>query len=180
MKNVLSIFINDLVSIAKHFFAFVIAIAICVIPALYAWFNIFSNWDPYGGTGNISIALVTRDKGFTTEDGRYLNEGDEIVAEMAASTSINWVPTDYSEAIDGVRSGKYYGALVLGENLSRNMHRITEGSQLYLSAGIKHTGARTIHAGVIRFADQGRYSGSTMLFSSICWEMLSVTIWKYF
>ena len=126
MKNVLSIFINDLVSIAKHFFAFVIAIAICVIPALYAWFNIFSNWDPYGGTGNISIALVTRDKGFTTEDGRYLNEGDEIVAEMAASTSINWVPTDYSEAIDGVRSGKYYGALVLGENLSRNMHRITE------------------------------------------------------
>ena len=36
MKNILSIFIHDLFSIAKHFFALVIALAICVIPALYA------------------------------------------------------------------------------------------------------------------------------------------------
>lgn len=126
MKNVLTIFINDLWSIARQFFAFVIAIAVCVIPALYAWFNIFSNWDPYGGTGNISIALVSRDKGYTLETGEYRNEGREIVEEMAAGTSINWVPTDYTEAMDGVRSGKYYGALVLGENMTRNMYRITE------------------------------------------------------
>ena len=126
MKNVLTIFINDLWSIARQFFAFVIALAVCVIPALYAWFNIFSNWDPYGGTGNISIALVSRDKGYTLETGEYRNEGREIVEEMAAGTSINWVPTDYTEAMDGVRSGKYYGALVLGENLTRNMYRITE------------------------------------------------------
>ena len=126
MKNVFSIFIHDLYSIAKHFFAFVIAIAVCLIPALYAWFNIFSNWDPYGGTGNISIALVTRDKGYTLEDGTVRNEGEEIVEEMAAGTSINWVPTDYEEAMEGVQSGKYYGALVLGENLTRNMYRITE------------------------------------------------------
>ena len=126
MKNILSIFIHDLRSITKHFFAYMIAIAICVIPALYAWFNIFSNWDPYGGTGNISIALVTRDLGFTKDDGEYVNEGRAIVDEMAAGTSINWVPTDYSDAMDGVRSGKYYGALVLGENLSRNMYRITD------------------------------------------------------
>ena len=126
MKNVLHIFIHDLISIAKHFLAFVIAIALCVIPALYAWFNIFSNWDPYGGTGNISIALVSRDRGYTLESGEYRNEGAEIVEEMAAGTSIHWVPTDYDEAMAGVRSGKYYGALVLGENLSRNMYRITD------------------------------------------------------
>ena len=126
MKNVFTIFINDLWSILRQFFAFVIAIAVCVIPALYAWFNIFSNWDPYGGTGNISIALVSRDKGYTLESGEYRNEGKEIVEEMAASTSIHWVPTDYEEAMEGVRSGKYYGALVLGENLTRNMYRITE------------------------------------------------------
>lgn len=126
MRNVFTIFIHDLYSISRHFFAFVIAIAVCVIPALYAWFNIFSNWDPYGGTGNISIALVTRDKGYLLEDGTFKNEGREIVEEMAAGTSINWVPTDYEEAMEGVRSGKYYGALVLGENLTRNMYRITE------------------------------------------------------
>ncbi len=126
MKNVLSIFINDLFSIAKHFFALVIALAICVIPALYAWFNIYSNWDPYGGTGNIAIALVTRDIGYTLDSGEFINEGNDIVAEMAKSTSIRWVVTNYSEAMDGVHSGKYYGALVLGENLSRNMHNMTE------------------------------------------------------
>ena len=126
MRNILRIFTNDLRSIARHFFALVIAIAVCVIPALYAWFNIFSNWDPYGGTGNIPIALVSRDAGCMLDSGEWKNEGSEIVAEMAASTSIHWIPTNYSEAMEGVRSGKYYGALVLGEHLSRNMHNITE------------------------------------------------------
>ncbi|MCR5138144.1 MAG: YhgE/Pip domain-containing protein [Oscillospiraceae bacterium] len=126
MKNILSIFTDDLTSIAKHFFAFIIAIALCVIPALYAWFNIFSNWDPYGGTGYISIALVTRDRGYTMPDGEVRNEGRAIVDEMAAGTSINWVPADYTEAMEGVRAGRYYGALILGENLSRNMYNLTE------------------------------------------------------
>ena len=125
MKNVFKIFISDVKAIGSHFFALAIAIAICFIPALYAWFNIYANWDPYGNTGNIGIAIASEDLGYTLEDGTYVNKGREIVEEMAAKTSIHWVPLETREdAIEGVRAGDYYGALVLGEQLSRNMYDI--------------------------------------------------------
>ena len=44
MRNVLKIFISDLKAIGTHFFALVILLAVLVIPALYAWVNIYANW----------------------------------------------------------------------------------------------------------------------------------------
>ena len=127
MKNVFKIFFSDIRSICSHFFALVIVLAALVIPALYAWVNIYANWDPYGSTGNVPIALASRDLGYTDADGNYVNHGREIIQEIAESTSIKWVLTDSAdEAIDGVAAGRYYGALVMGENLSRNMHELTE------------------------------------------------------
>ena len=40
MKTVLQIFRSDLRGVSRQLFAMVILIAICVLPALYAWFNI--------------------------------------------------------------------------------------------------------------------------------------------
>ena len=126
MKNVFKIFISDVKAIGSHFFALAIAIAVCFIPALYAWFNIYANWDPYGNTRNISIAHTSMDEGYTLDDGTYVNKGREIVEEMAQKTSIHWVVTQTrEEAVEGVRAGDYYGALVLGEQLSRNMYDIS-------------------------------------------------------
>ncbi len=34
-------------------FACVVVVAIALLPSLYAWLNIYSNWDPYGNTGDI-------------------------------------------------------------------------------------------------------------------------------
>ena len=127
MKNVFKIFFSDLRAITSQFFALAIVLAVLVIPALYAWVNIFANWDPYGNTGNVPIALASRDMGYTRPDGTYVNRGEEIVQEVSQGTSIRWVVTDTAqEAISGVASGKYYGALVMGENLSRNMYELVE------------------------------------------------------
>lgn len=46
MKNIWKIFTGDLKKLVKQPFALVIIIGLCVIPSLYAWFNIFANWDP--------------------------------------------------------------------------------------------------------------------------------------
>ena len=35
----------------------------CILPSLYAWFNIKASWDPYGNTGNISVAVINEDSG---------------------------------------------------------------------------------------------------------------------
>ena len=61
MKMVRRIFFDDCKSLIKNFFALVIVIGICFLPALYAWFNIYSNWDPYGNTAGLKLAAVSVD-----------------------------------------------------------------------------------------------------------------------
>jgi hypothetical protein len=46
MKNIWKIFTKDVKQLVKQPFALIIIIGLCVIPSLYAWFNIFANWDP--------------------------------------------------------------------------------------------------------------------------------------
>lgn len=127
MGNILRIFFSDLRNIGAHFFSLVIALSVLLIPALYAWVNIYANWDPYGSTGNIKIALSSYDRGYTDEDGKYINAGQEIIEDICKSEAIDWTPVDDpDDAINRVRSGEFYAALIMEENLSRNMYNITE------------------------------------------------------
>lgn len=127
MRNIFRIFFSDIRALFSNFFAVVIMGAVLILPALYAWVNIYANWDPYANTGNVKIALASADAGYTTEDGDYVNIGQEIMEELAASTSIAWtIESDPDTAIARVEDGTYYGALIMGENLSRNMYELTE------------------------------------------------------
>ena len=118
MKNTFKIFFSDIGSLVKHFFAVAVVIAIMIIPALYAWVNIYANSDPYGNTGNISVAVASDDQGYEGE-----NKGESILEGLKDNKSINWVFTDSTEkARKGVDSGKYYAAILIGENFSRNMY----------------------------------------------------------
>ena len=144
MKNTFLVFFADLKTIFSHFFSIVILIAVLVIPALYAWVNIYANWDPYGNTGNVPIALASRDRGYTDKDGRYVNRGREIVDEVSQSTSIRWIVIeDADEAIEGVRRGDWYGALVMGENLSRNMYDLKAALEDHEPSIIFYQNAKT-------------------------------------
>ena len=128
MRNIWRIIKADARSLFTHFFALAVALAIAVLPSLYAWLNIYSNWDPYGNTGNISIAVASLDKGWTEEDGTQVNKGREVVEDLRSSTSINWVIVDTKEeAQRGVYAGDYYAAVVIDEDFSYNMyHMLTE------------------------------------------------------
>ncbi len=130
MKNIIKIFLSDVRGLVKNFFALVIAIGLCIIPSLYAWFNIYSNWDPYANTSSVQIAVASEDKDYTMEDGSVVNMGDEVVDELKENDSIGWVFTDKDQALDGVYSGKYYAAVVIGEDFTSNMYEsITNGFQ---------------------------------------------------
>ena len=125
MRNIWRIIKADARSLFTHFFALAVALVIAVLPSLYAWLNIYSNWDPYGNTGGISIAVASLDEGYTNEDGTYENKGDDVVADLREATSINWVIVDTEEeAKGGVESGDYYAAVVIDKQFSRNMFRM--------------------------------------------------------
>lgn len=125
MRNIWTVFKTDIRTLSKCFFACVVVVAIALLPGLYAWLNIYSNWDPYGNTGGISIAVASLDEGYTDADGTYENKGDDVVADLREATSINWVIVDTEEeAKGGVESGDYYAAVVIDKQFSRNMYRM--------------------------------------------------------
>lgn len=123
MKNIIRIFLADMKGLCTNFFALVIAIALCFLPALYAWFNIYANWDPYANTGNIKIAVCSLDEGWEREDGEKENMGQTISDGLKEKDSIHWVfLDDEKETVDGVRSGEYYAAVVIEKDFTYSMY----------------------------------------------------------
>ena len=127
MTNILKIISNDLKGLVRNKLAFVLALAVCVLPSLYAWFNIYSNWDPYGNTANISIAVASVDAGYVDGNGVYQNMGDSVIDGLKENKNINWVFFDSDvEAIEGVQAGDYYAAIVMGVDFSQSMYNFSE------------------------------------------------------
>ena len=124
MRNIWKVFCTDLRSLSRSFFACAVVVGIVLLPSLYAWLNIYSNWDPYGNTGGISIAVASLDEGYD-DDGTYVNKGQDVVDDLREATSINWVIVDTEqEATDGVYAGDYYAAVVIDEDFSSKMYRM--------------------------------------------------------
>lgn len=125
MKNIWRIFTTDMKGLLRAPFALIIAIGLCIIPSLYAWFNIYSNWDPYANTANIKIAVVSEDKGYLLSDGTHENMGEEVVEELKENESIGWVFLESTdEALEGVRSGDYYAAVIISEDFTYSMYNV--------------------------------------------------------
>ena len=125
MKNIISIFQADIKALSKQFFALAIVLGILVIPALYAWFNIYANWDPYGNTGNITVAVASDDLGWQDLDGAYVNMGETVLEELRDKDSINFVVyEDSNDALRSMESGGSYAAIILHEDFTRHMYDI--------------------------------------------------------
>lgn len=123
MNKILKVFTNDMKKISTNVIAVVIILGLSILPSLYAWFNIFSNWDPYGpsSTGNIKVAVISDDAGAEIS-GLEINIGATVVEALQANNTIGWVFTDNSdETIEGVTAGDYYAALVIPETFSEDM-----------------------------------------------------------
>lgn len=120
MRNIIKIFTSDAKRLATNVVAVVVIMGLSVIPSLYAWFNILSNWDPYGesATSNLNVVVASCDKGVELE-GLELNIGDMVVSNLKENKTIGWVFVDTEqEAVQGVYSGDYYAALVIDETFS--------------------------------------------------------------
>lgn len=125
MKNIWHIFTRDIKGLLRAPFALIIAIGLCIIPSLYAWFNIYSNWDPYSNTGNIKIAVVSEDTGYTLSDGTHENMGEEVLEELKENESIGWTFLESTdEALEGVRCGDYYAAVIISEDFTYSMYNV--------------------------------------------------------
>lgn len=127
MKRAFEIFRRDINRLSHNMVAMIVTIGVCLIPSLYAWFNIAANYDPYTNTGNIKIAVANADKGTENELIGELNVGEEIVQNLKKNDSLGWKFTDEKKAVQGVKSGKYYAAIVIPEDFSSSFVSILSG-----------------------------------------------------
>lgn len=122
MKNIWKIFQRDMMRIRKNVIALVVIVGISVVPCLYAWFNIAASWDPYSNTGNLKVAVASVDEGY---EGSLIpleiNIGDQVLSALRENTQMEWVFTTKDKATAGVKSGKYYAAIVIPKDFSNKM-----------------------------------------------------------
>lgn len=123
MKNIIKIFRTDLHNVGSSVIGLIVVIGLVVVPCLYAWFNIAGSWDPYGNTGNLKIAVANTDEGYESDLVPVeVNVGDTVTSSLRANESFDWIIVgDKDEAVEGVKSGKYYAAVIIPQSFSADM-----------------------------------------------------------
>ena len=117
MKNIFKIYKNDLKDIFTNKVLLVIVTGLCILPSLYAWFNIKASWDPYGNSGNISVAVVNEDSGAEIMD-KEVNIGDELVDKLKTNKDLGWKFVDRKKALEGVNDGTYYAYIEMHSSMA--------------------------------------------------------------
>lgn len=127
MRKAWEIFKRDVLRLLHNPVAMVITIGVCIIPSLYAWYNIEANWDPYGSTEGVKIAVANEDAGVETELTGKLNAGEQTIDKLKENHDLGWVFTDAKKAEEGVRRGDYYAAIVIPRDFSEKLTSMLTG-----------------------------------------------------
>lgn len=136
MRNIGKIIWSDLRGLSRSALAILLVIAICIVPALYAWVNIYACWDPYGNMSNIPVAVYTEDQPYTLETGETVSMTEDLIPELQDEYDIGWTPVSTrEEAVDGVQSGDYYAAVVIEADFTKSLFTKTlrDGDSVYFT-----------------------------------------------
>lgn len=154
MKDAFKIYKKDLKNIFTNYGALIVVIALCILPSLYAWFNIKASWDPYAesATSGIKVGVVNQDLG-TTLNGKEINLGNNVVDELKNNKQMGWQFVSEEEATKMVEEGKYYAMITIPEDFSKNLTSIvTENVQ---KGNIIYTVNEKINAIAPKLTDKG-------------------------
>lgn len=122
MKMIWGIFKRDMCHATRNVIAVIVSMGLVVVPALYAWFNIAASWNPYGNTKALKVAVANNDKGYKSDlIPVRVNVGETIISTLHANDQLDWQFVKSDKAIDGVKSGEYYAAIVIPKGFSADM-----------------------------------------------------------
>lgn len=122
MNNIRRIVFNDVANLFKNVMSVIITIGLIVVPFIFACYNIIACWDVFNNTGNLTVAVASVDEGYESDlVPLRINIGEQVISALRANDEIDWVFTGEDDAIDGAKSGRYYAALVIPQNFSKDM-----------------------------------------------------------
>lgn len=117
------IFLRDAKRISRRPVAVILTLGVMVLPSLYAWFNIQANWDPYGNTSSLKVAVANTDEG-SSINGISVNVGEQITEKLETNDQIGWQFVSKENAMMGVENGRYYAAIIIPEDFSSKISSI--------------------------------------------------------
>ena len=127
MNNIARVFLRDVKRLIKAPAAWIVAIALIVLPSLYTWFNVAAFWNPYDATGNLTVCVVNEDAGTDVEAIGHLDVGSKLVEELRSNTQLGWDFVDAETAREKVKSGQAYAAFIIPADFSQNVASILTG-----------------------------------------------------
>lgn len=128
-SNISAVIRSDVRRLSRSVVTVICVFGLALVPCLYAWFNIMSNWSPYtsDSTKNLKIAVASSDVG-TDFVGMELNVGDIILEKLKANDQIDWqFPDSVQGVMDGLHAGDYYAGLIIPEDFSASILGFTDG-----------------------------------------------------
>lgn len=96
----------------------IVMIGVACIPALYNLSFLTSMWDPYGNVKNLPVAVVNEDQPSEFQ-GKDLTIGQDMVASMKESNSLDFHFVSSGDATEGLEAGDYYMVVTLPADLSQ-------------------------------------------------------------
>lgn len=128
MKMIWAIFSSDMQHLLRNVIAGIVVVGLVLVPPLYAWFTTLGFWDPYANTGNINVAVANNDEGYQSDlVPTKINVGEQIVSALRANDQFHWDFVSEDEAIEGVKSGAYYAAVVIPSTFSADLMTVFSG-----------------------------------------------------
>lgn len=122
MRNIWTIFKDDIKRVSSNVMSMIIVIGLVVMPSIFTWYNVIACWNVFENTGNLTVAVANVDEGYESDLlPLRVNVGEQVISELRANDEIDWVFTSEDDAIDGARSGRYYAAVVIPQSFSRDM-----------------------------------------------------------
>ncbi|SED54286.1 putative membrane protein [Streptomyces sp. 2224.1] len=98
-----------------------VPVLLCLVPLLYGAMYLWANWDPYGKTDRMPVAVVNQDHLAHAQQGRRVNAGDQLVQQLKASGTFDWHFVGPDEARDGLEHGRYFFTIAIPSDFSSKL-----------------------------------------------------------
>ncbi|MFI5523311.1 YhgE/Pip family protein [Streptomyces platensis] len=98
-----------------------VPVLLCLVPLLYGAMYLWANWDPYGKTDRMPVAVVNQDRLAHAPQGRRVAAGDQLVRQLKASGTFDWRFVGADEAREGLEHGRYFFTITVPSDFSRKL-----------------------------------------------------------
>ncbi|WP_460370354.1 YhgE/Pip domain-containing protein, partial [Actinocorallia lasiicapitis] len=90
------------------------------VPLMYGAIYLWSNWDPFGRSSQIPIAVVNEDQAVAVQ-GQEVAAGDDVVTELRKNPELGWRFVGAARARQGLSDGDYYAIITIPEDFSAKL-----------------------------------------------------------